>query len=108
MSAYFIANVRRADVGPEIIDYLERIDATLEPYEGRFLVHGDEPDQIEGAWDGQVIVIAFPDHEKAGGWYDSQAYREILPLRLEHTQGETILVERVEADHRATDILSAS
>jgi uncharacterized protein (DUF1330 family) len=106
MTAYFIANIRQADIGPAIVDYLERIDATLEPFEGHFLVHGDEPEQVEGAWDGRLIVIAFPNQEAARGWYDSPAYREILPLRLDHTRGETILVQRVESDHRATDILT--
>jgi uncharacterized protein (DUF1330 family) len=105
MTAYFIANVRQADLGPAIFDYLKRIDATLDPFEGRFLVHGDEPEQIEGSWEGQIIVIEFPDQDRARGWYDSSAYREILPLRLDHTQGETVLLEGVEAGHRATDIL---
>jgi uncharacterized protein (DUF1330 family) len=27
-------------MGPQIIEYLQRIDATLKPFAGRFLVHG--------------------------------------------------------------------
>jgi uncharacterized protein (DUF1330 family) len=50
-------------------------------------------------------VIAFPTRGEAQGWYGSPAYREILPLRLEHSTGTAFLVDGVEADHRATDVL---
>ena len=51
-------------------------------------------------------MIAFPTREQAEGWYDSPAYREMLPLRLEHSTGAAFLVDGVEADHRATDVLA--
>ena len=105
MTAYFIANVRQVMPGPDIAEYLQRIDATLAVHDGRFLVHGDEPEQVEGTWQGQVIVIAFPRREQANAWYWSADYQKILPLRLANTVGETILVDGVDADHRATDIL---
>jgi len=38
--AYAIAYLRDVRFGEEIIEYLQRIDATLAPYGGRFLVHG--------------------------------------------------------------------
>ena len=34
MSAYGIAHLRSVDFGPAIVEYLRRIDATLEPYGG--------------------------------------------------------------------------
>lgn len=108
MTAYFIANVRQVAPGPDIVDYLQRIDATLAVHEGRFLVHGDEPEAVEGTWQGQVIVIAFPGKEQAHAWYRSPDYQKILPLRLANTAGETILVDGVDADHRATDILQSA
>jgi uncharacterized protein (DUF1330 family) len=106
MTAYFIANVREATPGPDIVQYLRQIDATLAAHDGRFLVHGDQPEQMEGRWQGQVIVIAFPSREQALAWYRSDDYQKILPLRLGNTAGETILVAGVDADHRATDILA--
>jgi uncharacterized protein (DUF1330 family) len=51
-------------------------------------------------------VIEFPTREQAEGWYDSPAYREILRLRLEHSAGAAFLVDGVEADHRAIDVLA--
>jgi hypothetical protein len=45
MSAYAVAHLRRVNVGPEIVEYIARIDATLEPYDGRFLIHGGPVDR---------------------------------------------------------------
>jgi uncharacterized protein (DUF1330 family) len=101
MSAYAIAHLRSVDIGPEIHRYLERIDSTLEPFEGRFLIHGTEHEVIEGPWPGHVVVIEFPDLDRAHAWYRSDAYREILPLRTEHSDGSTIIVDGVEPGYRA-------
>jgi uncharacterized protein (DUF1330 family) len=40
MAAYALAEVRQVTMGPPIVEYLEKIDATLRPYGGRFIVHG--------------------------------------------------------------------
>ena len=42
MPAYGIAHMRQVNVGPQIVEYLQRIDATLKPFGGRFIVHGGE------------------------------------------------------------------
>lgn len=101
-----VAHLRNVTMGPDIVEYLERIDATLEPYDGRFLVHGGPVDCLEGSWTGDLIIIQFPDREKARAWYASSEYREILPLRARNADGEVILIETVPADHRAADILA--
>lgn len=102
---YAIAHMREVTAGPAIVEYLERIDATLAPFGGRFLVHGGTPECHEGSWPGNVIVIVFPSMEAARSWYDSPAYRAILALRTEHSVSDTILVDGVGADHAATDVL---
>jgi uncharacterized protein (DUF1330 family) len=106
MTTYAVAHMQTVDVGPAIVEYLERIDATLAPFEGRFLVHGATPDVLEGEFPGHLIVIAFPTRAQAEGWYGSPAYREILPLRLEHSTGPAVLVDGAEPGHRATDVLA--
>lgn len=106
-TAYAIAYLRNVDFGDAIIDYLSRIDATLAPFGGRFLVHGGEVAGVEGEWDGDVIVIGFPDRESARGWYGSPAYQEILPLRTGHSEGIAAIVSGVPSDYQATDGLAA-
>jgi uncharacterized protein (DUF1330 family) len=104
MTAHAIAHLRSVRLGPDIVDHLERIDATLEPFGGRFLVHGDPPDVREGEWAGDLIVI---DRESATAWYESPAYQEILALRTRNADGTAIIVDGVGPDRRATDVLQA-
>ncbi len=106
MSTLAIARLRDVRMGPAIVSYLEAIDATLAPYGGHFLVHGGPYDRLEGDWSGDVIVIAFPDRMTARAWYDSPAYRAILPLRTENSVADVILIDTVSPGHRATYILS--
>ena len=105
MTAYAVAHLQSVRAGPDIVEYLQRIDATLEPYGGRFVVHGGDPDVREGEWPGDLIVIEFPDRETAIRWYESPAYQEILPLRTDNSDGTAIIVDGVGPDHRATDVL---
>lgn len=107
MTTYAIARLRDAPMHPEIVQYLERIDATLAPFSGRFLVHGAQPTVLEGAWPEYLVVIAFPDRASAQGWYDSPAYRRILPLRTRNIPGDAILIDGVSPEHKATDILAS-
>ena len=108
MTAYAIAHMRRVTMGPAIVAYLERIDATLAPYGGRFIVHGGDFEELEGSWPGATIVIEFPGRGQASGWYNSPAYREIAPLRTENSDSDIIVIDGVDPDHRAIDVLTAS
>jgi len=106
MQCYAIGLLRRVRMGPDIVAYLEAIDATLVPYGGRFLIHGAEKQMLEGRFDADVIVIVFPDRASAEAWYDSPAYRQILGLRTGNAEGAVFLIDGVDAAHKATDILS--
>jgi uncharacterized protein (DUF1330 family) len=107
MPAYAVAHMRQVTTGPAIVEYLERIDATLAPFGGRFLVHGGPVEVVEGTWPGHLIVIEFPDRARADAWYRSAAYQEIVALRTGNSRSDIILAEGVGSDHRATDVLSA-
>src|SRR4051812_10239700 len=55
---------------------------------------GPEVQQLEGEWTpGRVVVIEFPDRESAQGWWDSDAYEAIKPIRREASTGNLILVD---------------
>src|SRR5690349_11205887 len=90
MTHYAIANLRNVQLGADIVEYLERIDATLAPYDGHFIIHGHQPEHLEGEWAGTLIVIEFPDRASAHGWYESPAYQAILPLRTKNSDGVTM------------------
>ena len=99
MPAYALAHLRTPNLHPDVLEYIERIQTTLDPFGGRFLVHGAEVDVREGPWPGTVVIIEFPDVDAARGWYESPDYQEILPLRTDHIEGEAIVVEGVAPDH---------
>lgn len=103
--AYAVGMLRPTAVDHGIETYLARIDATLAPFGGRFLVHGGAVEALEGKWTSDLVVIRFPDMEAARAWYRSPAYREILPLRTARVKGAVALVAGVADDHRASDIL---
>jgi uncharacterized protein (DUF1330 family) len=78
-----------------VAEYIERIQATLDPFGGRFLVHGARHEAVEGGWGGAAVVIAFPGLDAARGWWDSPAYRRIAPLRADHIDSDIILVDGI-------------
>ncbi len=106
MRTYAVGILNRVQMGPPIVEYLQRIDATLAPFGGFFIVHGGEPAVLEGANPGTPIVIEFPDRSGAEEWYESEAYRAILPLRTENSESTVFLIDGVDRDHLATDILA--
>lgn len=101
MTAYAIGRLRAAadPRHPDILQYLERIQGTLDPFGGRFLVHGGPSEVREGSWPGDTVVIGFPSMDDARSWYDSREYRRIMALRTSHIDGEVVLVQGVGPDH---------
>jgi uncharacterized protein (DUF1330 family) len=104
MSAYALAHLSTPQINDDVLTYIDRIQATLDPFGGRFLVHGPQVEVVEGQWPGTVVILEFPDADRARAWYRSPAYQEILPLRTNHIEGDAILVEGVASgyDARAT------
>ena len=106
MATLAVAHLRNVSMGPDIVAYLAAIDGTMAPFGGRFLVHGGATEVLEGTWSGDLIIIEFPDRAHARGWYYSDAYQAILPLRTRHAECEVLFIDTVPPDHKATDILA--
>ena len=99
MTAYAIAHLRNPQLNAEVVDYIDRIQATMDPFGGRFLVHGGEVDVREGEWPGTIVIIEFPDADQAAAWYESPAYQEILPFRTNHIDSVALIAQGVPADY---------
>lgn len=106
MTAYAIAHLRDVDLNAEIVDYIKRIDETLTPFGGHFLIHGMTPEVMEGPWEGDLVVIAFPDLAAARNWYASPAYQAILALRTDNSRSAAIILDGVPEGYKATDFLA--
>ncbi|MGW2823072.1 DUF1330 domain-containing protein [Streptomyces sp. NPDC001443] len=98
-----IGYLDNVDICPETVEYLERIETTMAPYGGRFLVHGGRLVVHEGTWNGGIVTLEFSDPARAQERYESPGYQAILPLRTEHATSRVALVEGVPDSYRASD-----
>jgi len=106
MPAYAIGLLTDLQIGPDIVTYLQRIDATLVPFGGAFLAHGARAEVKEGVFNSDCIVISFPTLQQARDWYESPAYAELIPLRAQHAQSTVFLLDGVDGpDYRADSLL---
>ncbi|MGP9018959.1 DUF1330 domain-containing protein [Streptomyces sp. BR1] len=102
MTAYAIANLRPIKTMPEdVVVYMETIQSTMEPFGGRFLVHGATLEVREGSWPNALVIVGFPSMAEARAWYDSPAYQSLIPLRTDHIEGDVVLVEGVAEGYEA-------
>jgi uncharacterized protein (DUF1330 family) len=97
MPAYVIADIDVHD--PDTYrKYAALVQATLDPFEGRFLVRGGPSETLEGDWHPQrVVVLQFPSAEHARGWYGSPDYVKALAIRHDSSTGSLILAQGVES-----------
>lgn len=93
MPAYFVLHNRILDAR-KLQAYIPKALETMEPFGPRVLVLDESSEIIEGSTDlPRTIVIQFDSREDAMAWYHSPAYRAVLPLRLEATEGFAKIVD---------------
>ncbi|WP_327010250.1 DUF1330 domain-containing protein [Dactylosporangium sp. NBC_01737] len=107
MTAYALAHLHDPNMHEDVLVYLERIQATLDPFGGTFLAHGPDVEVREGEWPGTIVLLQFPDADAVRAWYDSPAYQEILPLRTDHISGSAILFDGVRPGHDPAKMAAA-
>ncbi len=96
MTAYALAHLHpQPPLHDDVFTYIERIQDTMDPFGGRFLVHSTVPEVVEGPFEGVYVLIEFPDMDRARDWYESDAYQEILPLRTDNIEGTAVLLNGV-------------
>ena len=93
MAAYFIVNARITD--PDgLARYRAEVQPSLVAHEVKVLVSTNEATTVEGTPAGErAVVLEFPDREAALAWYNSDAYQQVVGLRLASTDGFAILVD---------------
>ena len=75
------------------MDYAARVLPTLRPFGGRVLARAGTTHSLEGAPPERLVIIGFDTVERAQAWWDSDAYRAILPLRLRAATGRVYIAE---------------
>ncbi len=95
MPAYVIVQVRVEDP-VRYENYKKMAAAALATFDGRFLVRGGPVQTLEGEWSpSRLVVLEFPNVERAHQWWSSEAYAPAKRLRQETATTEMILVEGI-------------
>jgi len=92
MPAYIIARIT-VTAPQDYAAYASQTVALAEAFGGRFLVKGGAQTVLEGNCPDRHVVIAFPDREAALAWYNSDAYRRILPIALSSSERDIVVVD---------------
>jgi uncharacterized protein (DUF1330 family) len=94
VAAYIIVDVEVQQQERYAKDYLPGVPATMQQFGGRFIVRGGKLETLEGEWQPhRMVVIEFPDVEKAKAWWSSQEYGPLKTIRQETAKTNMILVE---------------
>lgn len=95
MSAYVISDLEIRD--PVLIaEYRSLAQDSIALYGGRYLARGGAIEPVEGGWNPKLIVIVeFPDMERARAWYRSAEYAEALKVRRNALDRRLIFVDGV-------------
>ncbi len=92
MAAYVIVDVEVTNQ-EAYEEYRRQVPATLEKYGGRFAVRGGRYETLEGSWQPQrIVVLEFPDFERAKQWHASPEYQAIIPLRTKNARTNFLTV----------------
>ena len=95
MAAYVISDVTAKD-RQAFETYRTLAAASIQHHGGRYLVRGGAITPLEGDWAPRtIIVVEFPDRQRAEAWYRSPDYAEALAVRDVALNRNLILVEGV-------------
>ena len=91
--AYYVAEFELRD-SEGIKPYSAGVAGTFEPFGGRFIVRGGRIAALEGPPPGsRTVIIEFPSMERAQAWYDSEAYRNLRPVRQRSGVSRAYIIE---------------
>lgn len=93
MPAYVIVEIEITDpVAYE--EYKLYTPASIAAYDGRFVVRGGKTESLEGDWTPQrIVVLEFPDVERAKEWWNSPEYAKAKGIRQRSANTKMLVVE---------------
>ncbi len=93
--AYIVADVDVADPDAYAA-YTAQVPACLAAFEGRFVVRAGVVTSLEGPPPaGRVVILEFPSMAQAQEFWNSPAYRAIVPVRQGCSTARIFMVEGV-------------
>ncbi len=93
MPAYIIVDVEVTDP-IQYEDYKKLAAATVEAYDGRYIVRGGTAEQLEGdRTPNRIVVLEFPTVNRAKEWWASEDYKPAKAMRHASATSQMIVVE---------------
>lgn len=93
MPAYVVALIASISDPDTYKRYVAQVEATLEPFGGRFLARAPGPEALEGGpAPSRAVVLQFPDESAARAWHASPAYQPVMALRQSASTGSLLLL----------------
>ncbi|MCP2165346.1 DUF1330 domain-containing protein [Goodfellowiella coeruleoviolacea] len=76
-------------------EYRVLAEASIAAHGGRYLVRGQVPEVVEGAWPAPrvITVLEFPDRDRAHAWYASPEYERARVARQGAIELRLLVVE---------------
>jgi uncharacterized protein (DUF1330 family) len=93
VAAYIIVEVETIDE-TLMAEYRKHTPGAIAKFGGKFIVRGGKTRTLEGGWTpSRMVVLEFPDYEKAEAFYYGDHYKPILEMRLKAGRSKAILVD---------------
>ena len=92
--AYVVALLKITD--PEAMGpYMAAVEKPVTDHGGSYLVRGGALHYTEGNPNPVAVVLEFPNSDAAIAWKSSDAYQEILPFRLDNSEGPLVICDGI-------------
>ena len=92
MTVYIVAQLKFTD-RPTYDRYQAAFWTVFKGYDGRLLAADERPSPIEGDWPFEkIVILAFPDEERARRFHDSHEYQAIAADRKAGAETTSVLV----------------
>jgi len=90
MPAYIIVDIEITNpAGYE--EYKKLAGATVDKYGGEYIVRGGDPENLEGDWrPKRIVILRFPDRQRAKAWLNSTEYAE--PRKMRHATANSRMI----------------
>tara|TARA_R110002072_G_scaffold36301_3_gene107003 strand:- start:35905 stop:36195 length:291 start_codon:yes stop_codon:yes gene_type:complete len=93
MKAYLIIDLKVVDLDG-FMEYVGRIPALIEKYQGQYLVQGVEPEFIEGEGDlERSVVLEFPSRTLAREFLEARSQSDLHDIWSRTTASRILLVD---------------
>jgi uncharacterized protein (DUF1330 family) len=93
MAAYVIIDLTINDK-ETIVEYQKLAPATIEAYNGKFIVRGGQITTLEGAWrPTRIVIIEFASRERAEEWWHSEIYSKAKQIRQRAAKTNLVIVD---------------